>query len=134
MSTVPELQPDELEVLQAEEPDHIITVPVTIAAANVPVRMQDMPRKAGATLTKTVGTIPQKILFADHRRAQVRVISIGQSMLIAFSSAMAGDPSRMAVWPANVPFTMNTDGELWVASSTSTTQLGIITEMWATGE
>lgn len=129
MPTVPELQPDELDVLQAETDD----MPSVRVSVDGPVRTQDLPRKAGATFTKTIGTTPIRLLTQDHRRAQVRLMSIGQSMLVAFSSAMAQDASRMALWPANVAFTMNNDSEVWVASATATTSISVITEMWATG-
>lgn len=130
----PDLQPDELAVLQAEEvgPDPLIRV--DLARADVPVRTQMLPRKAGATFQKTLDTSAKRLLKADHRRAQATVMSVGQNMLVAFSEAMAGDPSRMLLWPANVAFVMNHDGELWVASSTSTTVVSVAVESWATGE
>jgi hypothetical protein len=55
-------------------------------------------------------------------------------MLIAFNSASASDPSTCAEWPANVPYTLTADAEFWVAASTGTTKINIITEYWATGE
>lgn len=131
---VPDLQPDELDVLQAQEPDHQVTVPVSIASVDVPIRTQDLPRKAGATFNKTVGTTPVRLLTSDHRRSQTRVISVGQNMYVAFSNAMAQDLSRMALVPANTIFTMNHDGELWVASATTTTTVSVVTEQWAVGE
>lgn len=134
MSTTPELQPDELEVLQAEDPGTEPMVRVTVARLEVPVRTLELPRKAGATRTITVGTTPQRVLQSDHRRATARVMSIGQNMLIGYNSAMAGDPSRMGLWPANTVFTMNVDGELWIASATATTSISYFTELWATGE
>lgn len=131
---VPELQPDELEVLQAEQdgPDPLIRVDV--AAIGVPVRTQSLPRKSGATFNKTVGTTAVRLLAADHRRAVARVMSVGQNMYIAFSNAMSQDTSRMALWPANVEFPMTHDGELWVASATATTTVSVAAENWATGE
>lgn len=130
MSTTPELQPDEIQVLQVEEPDHVVTVPVNVQG---PVQTQDLPRKAGATFNKTIGTTPVRLLTADHRRAQARLMSIGQNVYIGFSYANAQEPRSMALWPANAAFTMNVDGELWAASFTGTTVVSVITEMWATG-
>jgi hypothetical protein len=131
---VPELQPDELAVLQAEEagPDPLIRV--SLAEVEAPVRTQDLPRKGGATFQKSIGTTASRQLTSDHRRAAATVMSVGQNMLIAFSNAMAQDTSRMVLWPANVPFVMTHDGELWVASSTATTIVSVATELWATGE
>lgn len=134
MPTIPALQPDELEVLQAEEigPDPVVRV--SIAEIEAPVRTQDLPRKAGATFNKTVGVTFTRLLTGDHRRAQVRLISVGQNFYLAFNNAMAQDISRAALIPANVAFTVNHDGEIWVASATATTTISAITELWATGE
>jgi hypothetical protein len=133
MPTVPELQPEELEVLQAEDigPDPLVRV--AVASIDGPVRTQALPRKAGATFNKTVGVTPIRLLTQDHHRASVTLMSIGQAMYIGFSSAMTQDLSRMAQWPAGVPYVMNNDSELWVVSATATTNVSVITEMWATG-
>lgn len=134
MSMTPELQPDELEVLQAEEvgPDPLIRVDV--ARIDVPVRVQDLPHKSGATFNKSVGTAAVRLLTSDHRRAVARVMSVGQNIYIGFSNAMSQDTSRMVLWPANSVFTMNHDGELWVAAATATTTVSVAVENWATGE
>lgn len=134
MTMVPDLQPEELEVLQAEDPGVDPIIRVEIARVEVPVRTQDLPRKAGGTIQKTVGVTPVQLLNSDHRRASARVISVGQNMYLAYSGQTAQDVSRMALWPANVPFPMTVDSALWVASATSTTIISVITEMWATGE
>lgn len=126
-----ELQPDELESMQAE-PE--VTEPAVHVIVDGPIRNQPLPRKQAASRTRTLTTTVQKLLSADHRRASATVVSIGQAVLIAFNSASASDPSTCAVWPANLPFTLTADSELWAGSATGTTQLSIITEMWATGE
>lgn len=134
MTMVPELQPEELEVLQAEDPGVEPIIRVEIARVEVPIRTQDLPRKAGGTIQKTVGIVPIQLLASDHRRASARVMSVGQNMYVAYSAQTAQDVSRMALWPANVPFPMSVDSALWVASTTATTVISVITEMWATGE
>jgi len=128
-----ELQPGELEVLQAEP----ITDPpirVKVTEIDAPIRTQSLPRKSGGTRTRTIGTTVGKVLSADHRRAQATVISIGQNMLFALNSASAQDPSTMALWPQNVPYVLTADTELYVASATGTTSISIITEFWAAGD
>jgi hypothetical protein len=131
-NTDPEFQPDLPVVLQIEG-QYGTEPPVNVKVVG-PVRTQDMPLKSGATFTKVVGTTPIRLLFPDHRRAQATIISIGQNMLIAFSNASAQDPSRMALWPANVAFTHPGATELWVASATATTSVAVLTGLWATGE
>lgn len=127
-----DLQPDELEALQAEPPTG--PEPAVRVIIDGPIRTQDLPRKSAASRTRTLTTTVQKILSADHRRASARIISIGQPILIAFNSASASDPSTCGVWPANLAFVLTADSELWVGSQTGTTSLSIFTEFWATGE
>lgn len=134
MSTGIELQPDEQAVLQAEEvgPDPLIRI--DLARAEVPVRVQALPRRSGATINKTVDMTGGQLLKADHRRASVTVMSIGQNIYIAFSNASYQDTSRMMLWPANVPYVMTHDGELWVRSAQTTTTVSLAVEGWAAGE
>lgn len=131
---VPDLQPDELDVLQAEESGAVPRIPVSIEGVTLPIRVQMLPRKAGATFSKTVGTTPTRLLTSDHRRAEARVMSVGQNMYVGYSNAMAQDFSRMVLWPANTTFLMQHDGELWVAAATAQTTISVAVEQWATGE
>lgn len=134
MPEQPDLQPDDLEALQAE-PGPEPAVNVQLVGTMGPVRVQDLPRKAGATRTRLgVTTTPVRVLGADHRRAIARVVSIGQAMLFALSYTSSQDPSTMATWPAGLVFELTADTELWVASSTGTTTISVMTEFWATGE
>jgi hypothetical protein len=126
-----DLQPDELDALQAEDTG---PQPAVLVKHEGPVRTQSLPRKAAASRTRTIDTTMRKILSADHRRASATIVSIGQNVLIAFSGASASDPSTCALWPQNVPFTLTADAELYVGSATATTSVSIITEFWATGE
>lgn len=130
----PDLEPDDLEAMQAETVGPEPTVRVDVASVETPVRTQALPRKAGATRTRTVGVTPIRLFTADHKRAQATVISIGQNMMIALSASMAQDPSTMALWPQNVPYVLTADTELWVASATATTSVSLIQELWAAGE
>lgn len=123
-------QPDVDEVLQAETTPE----PAVLVRTETPIRTQELPHKAGGTLTKTVGTTPVRLLAADHRRARAEIISIGQNMYFAYSQASAQDTSRMALWPAGTPKVITTLTEVWVCSATSTTSVSASTELWATGE
>lgn len=128
----PDLQPDDLEVLQAENngPE-----PAVLVHVEGPIRNQQMPNKQGATRTRSsVGTTPIRLLTADHRRASFKLMSIGGNMLFAFNSAAAADPSAMATWPQNVQYAGTHDGEVWAAAATGTTSISVVTEYWATGE
>jgi hypothetical protein len=132
MSADNEFQPDVFDAMQFEPEGREAAVKVIVTG---PVRIQDLPRKAGATFTRlAVTTAPMKLLAADHRRAAARIVSIGQNMLVALSAASAQDASRMALWPANLVFLCEADTEVWVASATATTTISVVTELWATGE
>jgi hypothetical protein len=127
-----DLQPDSDEVLQTEGAD----------GPEPEVRTQALPTKAGATFSKTVGTgglrdgggqlVP--ILRADPRRASATLICKTQSMLIAYDAASAGEATTMAEWPVGVPFRLSVRTDVYVAASTATTTISVLTELWATGE
>lgn len=125
-----DLQPDKDEVLQNEEiPD--VAVAVRIES---PVRTTSLPNKGGATKTLTIGTTtPVRMVNADHRRAKATFISIGANALFALNNASAQDPSRMALWPQNVPYVVTADTEVWVLSASATTSISVTTELWAEG-
>lgn len=134
-ASAPELQPTVPEVLQSEEPyGKAPTVPVCIDA---PVRTQSLPRKAGATGTKTAGLIAdnaqRQLLRADHRRASAVLIS-DTPFLVALSAASAEDASTMALWPADTPCTITATSDVYVAAQTGTASVSFIEELWATGQ
>jgi hypothetical protein len=127
-----DLQPEELDALQAEE---TVPQPAVVVKHEGPIRTQPLPRKQGGTRTRTLTTsIPnQPLLAADHRRASFTLIS-PTAFLFAFTAQSAQDPSTMAAWPANVPYTCTADVALYAAAATGTAVLTIVTEYWATGD
>lgn len=129
--TYVDLQPDDLEVLQAETPE---VVPAAAVIVQGVVRTQDLPRKSAASRNRSLGTGMTKLLAADDRRAMVRLMSIGATMQVAFSQASTQDPSMCIQWPANTPLEITASCEVWAAALTGTTIVSIMTEYWATGE
>lgn len=131
-----DLQPTVDEVLQAEVVDDVnAPVPVRVVGADVPVRTQDLPRKGGATRTRTVDNVTwQRVLNADHRRAKATVVSIGQNILIALNSAGTQVDASASLWPQLEPFYLTAATELWVKAVTATTSVSVTTELWAMGE
>lgn len=125
-----DLQPDELDSLQAEDTG---PQPAVLVKHEGPVRTQALPRKNAGTRTRNLTTTPQLLLSADHRRASATIISPA-AILFAFTATAAGDSSTMAAWPANVPYTLTADAALYAAAATGTTTITIVTEFWATGE
>jgi hypothetical protein len=125
-----DLQPDELDALQAEDTG---PQPAVLVKHEGPMRVQLLPRKQAGSRTRTLSTTPQLLLSADHRRASFTLISPA-AFLFSFSAAAAQDPSTMAAWPPNVPYVCNADTALYAAAATGTAALSIITEFWATGE
>ena len=128
-----DLQPDELESLQAENTGPEPSVRVVLADTETVLRVQVLPRKQGGTRTRAISTTPQLLLSADHRRASA-VLVASAAFLVAFSQASTQDASLMAAWPANVPFPITHDGPVYAAAATGTVNLSIITEFWATGD
>jgi len=130
MSAGIELQPEDIEVLQNEPGDE----PAVLVKVESPVRVQNLPRKAGATKTWNLTTTPTRVLAADHRRASATLLAIGGNVLVALSSAAKESAQSSALWPQNVPLTIGADSEIYAATVTGTATLTVITELWATGE
>lgn len=130
-----DLQPDELEALQAE-PAGEPPVKVEVIRIEGPVRTQELPRKQAGSISKTVpASLPAvRLLRADHRRAIARIVATGNPILVAFNQASAADATTMASWPINVPLNITADSEVWVAGSGGPAVVSVITEFWATGE
>lgn len=128
----PELQPDVSEVLQ-EEPQYLTAVPVCVDDVKTPVRVQQLPRKGAATLTKTLSTTVQRVLTANHYRGRTLLVC-GSAFLVCFSQTAAQADSSMATWPANVPLELTATAEVWAKVAASTAVLSVITEQWADGQ
>lgn len=134
MST--DLQPDVTEVLQSEEPyGDTHTVDVAVCG---PVRTQPLPRKGGATFTKTVGVLgavpgAANVLRADHRRAVAYLVA-ASPFLVAYNDANAQSIDTMALVPANVLLPVSATVDVWVAAPTATVAVSVLVEDWATGE
>lgn len=129
-----DLQPGVDEVVQLDDVGPEPAIRVSVDGIDAPVRTQELPRKAGATRTRTITTTPVRVLTPDHRRASATFVMIGQNLLFAFSAAAAGDPSAMALWPEGIPYMLTADTELWVATQTGSATLSVATEMWAVGK
>jgi hypothetical protein len=133
-----QLQPDTADVLQEEGPA-VEAVPVCITDSKAPVRVQVLPRKGGATMTRDLTTTPLRVLSADHRRASATVIATGADdlFLVAFTETAAQAESTMTLWPGRVPFETDATTEVWLAvpadPGTGVT-VGISTQLWAEGE
>lgn len=128
-----DLQPDVGEVLQEEPYKMAVTGEVSVCG---PVRTQELPRKSGATKTKTVGdTAYVQLLDNDPRRGFMLVMSMDAELYFGFSEASMQAPSAMSVWPKGVPLPLPVAAELWVqcAESGKTTRVSVTTGLWAAG-
>lgn len=131
-----DLQPDTGEVLQEEAPHGYQAIPVCVSEVKTPVRVQPLPRKGASTRTRTVtDTKAVQVLEANPRRYSASLMSMDQEMLVAFSQAACQDPSTMAVWPKAVPFPITATVDVYVqcATTSQTTRVAIVTELWAEG-
>lgn len=136
----PELQPDLEDVLQVEEPEGSETA-VKVEQQG-PVRAQMLPRRAGGTLTVTVGALQsatppgpgaKRVLRADPRRAQATLYA-ADSIMVALSQAGAQEAPTMALCPAGVPIPVTATTDIYVAAVTGEAVVGVIIEDWASGE
>jgi len=126
-----ELQPDKDEVLQVEDLPPTESVPVRVEGQ---VRVTVLPNRGGTTFTRTLDTSPKRMVAADHRRRKATLMSIGANARFALSAASAAGSDRMALWPQNVPYIVESDTEIWACADTGTTQVSITTELWAEGD
>ena len=132
MSEPVELQPDTDEVLQVE-PEDYQAIPVCVKEVAAPVRVQALPRKGAASMTKALTTTAVPVLRADHRRG--RTVLVGDAaFLVAFSEASCQADSAMAAWPANLPLELTATTEVWAKAATGDVALSVITERWAEGQ
>jgi hypothetical protein len=135
-----ELQPGELETMQAEEFGPDPSVNVVVDEIKAPVRVQELPRKAGATRTYTLssapGQTPRRIASNNNRRASLVMVAYGGDILVSYGGQAAQDPSTMARWPEAAPLPLTATASIFVRPylDNATVQLSVITEMWATGE
>jgi hypothetical protein len=128
-----ELQPDVGDVLQEEPYKMAVTGEVSVCG---PVRVQELPRKAGATKTRTVSdTKYVQLLDNDPRRGFMVLMSLDQEMAFGFSEASMQDPSAMTAWPKGVPCPLPVATEVWVICSAAgqSTRVSVTTGLWAVG-
>jgi hypothetical protein len=130
MSAGIDLQPENEEVLQNQSSDE----PAVKVIVETPVRVQHLPRKAGATKTWNLTTTPVRVLAADHRRASATLLAIGGNVLVALTTAAKESAQSSALWPQNIPLIIGADSEIYAATVTGTATLTVITELWATGD
>lgn len=131
--TTNDLQPDVAEVLQEEPYTMAVQGEVSVCG---PVRVQELPRKAGATKTVTVSDTKYVMLLdGDQRRGFVTLISLDQEMAFGFGEASMQAPSAMCQWPKGVPLKLEVATELWVICNVSgqSTRVAVATGLWAAG-
>jgi len=135
----PEMQPDLEDVLQVEEPAGSETA-VKVEQQG-PTRSQTLPRKGGATFTRTIGSsAPTRLLGADPRRFSA-LINAADDIWVAFTKSgvvaaieNADQNGAYRVFGSTVPFPVGAVVEVWACAVTTTARVSIATELWATGE
>lgn len=130
---VAELQPDVGEVLQEEPPEQYTAIPVCVKEVAAPVRVQALPRKGAASMTKALTTTAVQVLRADHWRGRTLLVGSG-AFLVAFSEASCQADSAMAEWPAATPLELTATTEVWAKAAADTVALSVVTERWAEGQ
>lgn len=104
--------------------------PTPVEVVNV-IRTEEMPSRTGGVFTYAVGTGGIRLIGADPRRKAFTVISYDQTFYIGKTQAAVDSPGpASAQWPAQVPLPMPSAEEWWVASSTASTDISVIVEVW----
>lgn len=126
-----EVQPDDAEVVQAEDGHgtEMVRVPVVIDG---PVRTVNLPAKSGGMFTVSgVDNNGTRLVSHDPRRRQVTIISTADIMIGGNQSQANLKGARI---PANVAFVYHGLDELWgasVAVPPATADVSVIVENWA---
>lgn len=131
-----DLQPDLGEVLQEEVDGTNEEIPVSVTVEG-PVRVQNLPEKAGSTKTVLIAAVPARpvrVLQADHRRSRVVLMALDGSFCFAFNAASKETPATMAWWPPGVPYIHSGDDEVWISAFTTAVNVTVIAGRWAVGE
>lgn len=119
-----------MDELQQEEPPERPLCPTPVNVEG-PVRVQELPTHLGGLRTITIdttgGTAP--VLKADPRRKQVTLLAHDQDIRLG-TSQQGAVGSTGALWPVSVPLVLQTGDELWIVSTTGTTELTVIVEQW----
>jgi hypothetical protein len=122
-----ELEPDLLEILQAEAP--LQCLPVRVEGI---VRTQQMPARdrTGRTITvDALGFVP--LLRADPTRAFAEITSFDQDMILAYSrNAAVGDTNTERVGKG-IRIKISARTEVYVMAFTATTVVSMGQERWA---
>jgi hypothetical protein len=116
----------------------VTTVPVVVAG---PVRVQQLPSKGGMSMTVKVqparsvsaaaGGTATRRFNGDPRRKRLLLIATDQPFYYGFDQEMV-ESGNAAVWPINVPLSVEHCDQFWVASANSAgTLLSVIREDWS---
>jgi len=136
-----DLQPATDEVLQVEPIEPYGDVTPVAVCLDGPVRTQALPAKGGALFTRTVGTVPVRIVGPDHRRRVLKLIAaadvwVATSRAGIQSAIDTPDNPDAFFYPAasSRVFEFGATVDVWVAAVTGTAKVSVLTELWATGE
>jgi hypothetical protein len=118
-----EADPTQIEVDQ-REPDDLRSVPVHVDG---PTRVQVLPSRQWAALTRVVDTTAQKVLSADPRRSVAYLVG-DAAFKVGGTSAEA--EAQVGEWPAVTPLPLSHVEEVWAAAATGEVNLFMSVESW----
>lgn len=126
----PTLEPDVDDVLQAEPTNE----PAVKVKVEGPVRTQPLPRKGGATFTKTVSqTVPVQLLRADPRR-RIATLSAADDFYVSFTESGIQAPATCYRNWGHTNIIVEAVTDVWVLAASATIQISVLTELWAMGD
>lgn len=127
--SIPEFDQEPGDVLQEQEPYEANIAPIPTVVCE-PVRSQNLPAKRTTFYTAaSVGTtVGVQLLGRDPRRQSATIIGLDQDIRLGSTQGEAVSGGRI---PAVVPLVVNSVGEIWATSVTSTTDITVIAEYWS---
>lgn len=124
--------PDVHELMQAEtgQPDE----PIPVRLTN-PVQVNQLPTRLARMFSRAVGTVPEKVLNDDPRRASIRMIASGANVAFGLgrSQAECADDDCFRLALNSGPYVFHFTDEVWARriGGAATDRLCITVEQWA---
>lgn len=106
--------------------------PAVLVRTDDPVAVQQLPCVSGGSFNRRFGTgdPAAKLIGEDDRRARATIISDEPIFLGTNQAAVDGGTS--AIWPANVPYTIQANEQWWAkAEGAATATVSVIVDQWS---
>lgn len=119
------------QTMQAEEPEKVPPIPVTVTD---PAQVRELPAKSGNYVSFVPGANAIRILDRDPRRKSAVIIVVddedASSVFLGANQASANGPDAGIV-PKGFPLRLTHLDEVWARIGEGAPTISVITEYWA---